>query len=154
MKENKMKTKNKNKNKNKNENENLNILILSSLFFITNIVSALYKKYYVYSFAFVFLTITSLLYHSNKNIYTNIFDKCGILFVVFYGGYMLYSKLKNVNKFIYIAILITFWLTIFFYFYGYVTKQYCFHSNISIGDKYHALIHLISSIGHHLIILL
>lgn len=52
-----------------------NILLLSSCVFITNVVSAFYKQYYVYSFLFFLLTITSLMVHSNNTIFINMADK-------------------------------------------------------------------------------
>ena len=47
-----------------------NILIFTSLIFITNVILALYKKKYIYSFLFLFLTISSVIVHcdySNNN---------------------------------------------------------------------------------------
>jgi hypothetical protein len=61
--------------------------LISSFIFTTNIITAyLYKEYYIYSILFSALTATSLLYHSNNNIYTNIIDKCAICAVVLWGG--------------------------------------------------------------------
>lgn len=66
--------------------------LISSLIFTTNIITAyLYRQYYIYSYLFAALTSTSLLFHSNPNIYTNIIDKCAIVSVVTYGGVMLYN---------------------------------------------------------------
>jgi aminopeptidase-like protein len=70
----------------------LSILIFSSLLFITNVLSAFYKKYYIYCFLFLGLTITSIMYHYNKNSYSSVIDKVFVLAVVLYGGYMLYVK--------------------------------------------------------------
>lgn len=54
--------------------------LISSLIFTTNIITAyLYRQYYIYSYLFAVLTSTSLLFHSNPNIYTNIIDKCAIV---------------------------------------------------------------------------
>jgi len=129
-----------------------NILVLSSLVFITNIISAFLCKKYTYSFLFVILTITSLVYHSNNNIYTNIIDKIGILLIVVYGAITLYNK-THTNKFIFIiTVIILFLLTNFLYIYGYFTKQLCFNNEICIGNNYHSLLHYLSSFGHHLII--
>ncbi len=130
-----------------------NILILSSLLFITNVVSALYKKYYVYSFLFGCLTLTSVWFHTTNSIYASIVDKCFVYAIVFYGGYMLYNKTTDnyVNVFL---IVLSFLGCLFFFVYGYYVQDYCYHPDKYVGDTFHCMIHLISSFGHHLIIFL
>ena len=131
-----------------------NILVLSSLIFITNIITSFIYKNYIYSCLFVFLTITSVIYHSNKNNYTNILDKIGIFLIVSYGTYTLHGKFDINNIIAASIIFILFLLTMFIYIYGYFTNQYCFHNKISIGNKYHSVLHCISSLAHHLIIIM
>jgi hypothetical protein len=170
LKKNKLKKKRRKHNKRDKHNKhnkhdksnNPNILFYSSLVFITNIITSFYKEYYTYGLLFILLTITSLIFHSCSTLFTNIIDKVSILCIVLYGTYMLYTKItveKTVENNILaisvvIPIVISFILCIFLFTYGYYTNQYCFHSKKCIGDKYHALLHLISSIGHHLIIFL
>ena len=48
-------------------------------------------------------------------------------------------------------IMATFIVVLILYGYGYWTKDLCFHP--VDGDKYHALLHVVSSIGHHLVVL-
>lgn len=131
-----------------------NLLIYSSLIFITNAITACYKKYYIYSLFFVCLIITSFIFHSNNNIYTNILDKFAILAIVIYASYILYNKIYTDKHILVILILITFILSIFLFYYGYCTNSYCYDPDKCIGDKYHCLLHFISSIGHHFIIFL
>jgi hypothetical protein len=132
----------------------MNILVLSSLIFITNIVTAFVYKNYVYLSLFFFLTITSVIYHTNSNSYTNILDKIGIFLIVSYGTYNVHNKF-NMNNFMPVTIIfLLFVLTMFLYIYGYFTKQFCFHSQICIGNNYHSLLHCISSLAHHLILIL
>jgi len=158
-KQEKVKRKNK-KKKDKNEIHN-KLLMYSSLIFITNSLTALYKGYYLYSFLFASLVVTSVMFHSTgKKIYF-ILDKIPIVFIVCYGGYMLYQKLENklqnnleIKLYEVLFIVSTFLVTIFLYTYGYYTNQYCYHTNKDIGDNYHAFLHFICSIGHHCIILL
>jgi len=127
------------------------ILLYSSCIFITNIISAYYKQDYIYATAFVALTTTSLIYHYNSNIYNNIIDKTAILSIVFYGLYRLRSKTAGgVNNIVLGFVFFTFFLTIYLYGYGYLTNNYCFHP--TTGNYYHACLHIISSIGHHIII--
>jgi hypothetical protein len=82
------------------QNKNMqkcSILFYSSLFFITNAITAFLKEYYLYSFLFCILTTTSLIVHSNDNIYTNLIDKTAVVSIVLHGGYTLYNKI-NINK--------------------------------------------------------
>jgi len=102
------------------------------------------------------LVITSLVVHYNNNIYTNIIDKISILFIVFYGGWLFYKKcllpidIKRVG--LMITIVSSFLITIYLYLFGYINRQYCFCSDINLANQYHSLLHMISSIGHNLII--
>lgn len=91
------------------------------------------------------------MFHSNKNIYTNAIDKCSILAVVFYGAYMLYNKRSKERMWLLVLSILSFFATLFLFFYGYTTNQYCYHPDNTIGDKYHGLLHIISSFGHHCI---
>jgi hypothetical protein len=133
--------------------ENNNVLFFTSFIFIINTLAALYKKYYFYSFLFFCLTITSLQYHSTHTMYANIIDKIVIAGIVLYGGYMLYKKSdKSIS--INIFIIITFLACVFLYIYGCFTNNYCFHPDAIVANNYHALMHIVGSIGHNLIILL
>jgi hypothetical protein len=139
----------------KEENvENINILLVSSLFFITNVATAYFNEYYLYSGLFALLTITSLTYHSNKNNYTYIIDKTAIILIVAYGAYMLYNKFNSDIFLNFIMILSTLLACVYLYYYGYITSQYCFCDDDCISQKYHFILHVIVSIGHHLIIFL
>jgi hypothetical protein len=130
------------------------ILLLSSLFFITNVITAFFNEYYLYSFLFCILTITSLIVHYNDNIYTNIIDKMAVLSIILYGSCVLYNKI-NIKKWINcLTIIITFIICIYLYVYGFFIKDYCFCNKTHIAKKYHFIMHIISSIGHHFIIYL
>ena len=130
------------------------ILLLSSLVFVTNIITAYISEQYVYSFLFCILTITSLLFHYKNNYYTNIIDKIEILSIVSYGGYMLYHKMNTENLLNCFIVILAFLLCIYLFFYGFIVKEYCFCDNKYIGEQYHFIMHIISSIGHHFIIYL
>ena len=131
-----------------------NILMLSSLFFITNSVTAFINEYYLYSFLFFNLTATSLIVHYNDNVYTNFIDKVAVLSIVLYGGYVLYNKIHT-NKWMNLfAIIISFLFCIYLYIYGFIVKEYCFCDEKLVSQMYHFIMHAISSIGHHFIIYL
>lgn len=131
-----------------------NPLILSSLFFLTNALVAFLKKYYLYALFFLVLTMTSLIFHNYDTVYTNFVDKIAILSVVIYGGYLLFQKMCAKHAFTCFLIILTFLLAIYLYIYGYMNKMYCFSEDSCEGSAYHSILHLISSLGHHLIIIL
>ena len=131
-----------------------NILVVSSLFFTTNVLSAFYKEYYLYSFLFFILTITSLTVHHTNNIYTNIIDKIAVLSIILYGGCLLCSKLNTSNWINLFVIILTFLLCLHLYVYGFIVKQYCFCNEKDVAQRYHFSMHIISSVGHHFIIYL
>jgi len=126
----------------------LNILMFSSLIFITNCVTCFIYKKIIHCILFLVLTFSSILVHYNDNIITNIFDKIVIGFV-FINGLVIFFNKSNKNIFI----VLTFLFVVFVYIYGYVSNKYVFDKDEQISKKYHFLMHLIGSIGHHLIVL-
>jgi hypothetical protein len=138
-----------------------NCCIYSSFIFLCNSLIAFLYEYYTYSILFLLLFTTSVIYHSNYNIYTNIIDKIGISLVVTYGGYLLYYKLferdVEITKMQYIYtvfIIAAFLTTIYLFIYGYICTRFCFCTDITLSYMYHSLLHIIASFGHLLIILL
>jgi len=129
-------------------------LICSSIVFITNIITAYYKQDFIYSSLFFMLTITSVFFHSKPNIYYNIIDKISIFSVFLYGSYQLSRKISSEKTLPILLIVASFLATIYLFFYGFWFQNYCFHEDKQIANQYHALLHLIGSIGHHLIIFL
>ena len=126
-------------------------LLASSMCFITNAISAYMYEYYLYSFLFGTLTFTSLFYHTSNTFYTNLMDKMAIASIVMYGAYVLY--LKQLNALRLSVVVAAFMACILFFYYGYCTNQYCYHPDKSTGNMYHSLLHVVSSIGHHCIVL-
>ena len=137
--------------------EQCSVCVYSSLIFLTNIFLALYYDHYFYAFLFLCLTITSIVHHSYNTVYTGIIDKISVYAVIFYGGYIFYTKyIKDTKDIINIIkpliIVSTFLSVVFLYGYGYLTDNYSFHPSHSVSQMYHSLLHIISSIGHHFII--
>ena len=130
----------------------MNVCIYSSLIFIVNAVVNYLCGYFVYSICFAFLCTTSVLYHSNKTYWTNLVDKLAIVSVVLYGGYLFFTKVKDVV--ISSFIVATFLSTILLYYYGYEYKQFCFSFDKYEADMFHAFIHMVVSVGHLMIVLL
>jgi len=132
-----------------------NILFYTSFFFATNVFSTLYKGYYLYSFLFLSLLITSLIYHSpSDNVIYGLLDKFFVLAIVVYGAHMLYNKYSNDNVYLTAIVVILFLYVLYVFIYGKIVSQCCFHKDKYIADLYHGSIHLTSSMGHHFITLL
>ena len=135
-----------------------NSCFYSSIIFITNSFIALYYNYLVYSLLFFILVITSLIVNSNMNIYALVIDKIAIFAIAFYGGYLFFEKCKHITSrsqiILAIITLYTFLATIYLYYYGYMNNTYCYHEDRCIGNLYHSLLHVISSIGHNIIVIL
>jgi hypothetical protein len=138
------------------DNTSLPNTFYSSLIFLTNVAHNLFYENYLYAAAFMLLTITSLIHHANTTKLTYVFDKLACIIVVLYGGYFFYNKCLNIKKpiqYVYATIIIiTFLLTLFLYYYGFQCKHYCFSLDDNVAQFYHVLMHMVSSLGHHLII--
>lgn len=130
----------------------LSCCFYSSFVFLMNSGLAGIHKYYLYSGLFFALFATSLIVHSNTNNYTLLIDKIAIFAIVFYGGKMLIEKYRTNNPYITMTIISTFLLTIYLYYYGYLHNKYCYHPDEPIANLYHSFLHLVSFIGHVLII--
>ena len=125
----------------------MNSCFYSSFIYLTNSIVAFLYDYYVYSFLFFMLFSTSVLLHSNNNIYTLLLDKVSIFAIVCYSGYTFYNNLTpftcDVNdKIMPLLIISTFLLTIYLYYY----------EDKDMANQWHSLLHIISSAGHHLIL--
>lgn len=140
-----------------------NYCILSSFIFLTNVLAGLYFKQYLYAFLFLLLTLTSIIHHSSKTKLTSLLDKIALYSIIFYGGYKFYKHYANTTKTSqfdiktitkYILIVTTFLSVVYLYSYGYLTSNYVFHSEYKTSQLYHCLMHIISSLGHHIIIAL
>ena len=116
------------------------ITFYSAFLFLTNVLSCIYFQEYVYALLFFILFGTSILVHGFIcNIYTNALDKLAILMVVLYGGYKMYKKCDPTT-----ISLLTLFINICFIATIYIYKHYTINL--------HILLHLFSSIGHHLIL--
>lgn len=144
---------------NANEANGINYPYYTSYLFLINFVFLLYYKYYFYASLFGFLFLSSLLFHlNNTNIYIDILDKIAILLIIFYGGSIVYKKIKKCNcedkYFTCFIIIFSFLFVIFLFNYGFMSNLYCYDDDTNIANLYHSYLHLLSSIGHICIILL
>lgn len=151
---------------------------LSSFIFIINIILGIYCNYYLYSFLFFILLITSLIHHSNYTDFTYILNKTLCFYIVLYGTLLFYQKgrehfqsikinnnthtynnivinfLFNFKTILFVSIIILFLTVIYLYYYGYYYKKYVFDSDITTSFKSHSFIHYISAFAHSLIMLI
>jgi len=82
------------------------------------------------------------------NIYTEMIDKVAVLLVIFYGFHLVYKKFSKDNIYIIVPIVITFLSTIYIHYYAKVKVD------LITSRKYHFILHVLSSVGHNLIIYL
>jgi len=146
---------------------------LSPFIFIINVVIGIYCNYYLYSFLFFTLFITSVIYHSNYTDFTYILDKTLCFYIVLYGTLLFYQKGKehftlnnnnnnnlttkilfNCKIILFLIVVISFLTVIYLYYYGYYNKKYVFNKDLTIGCWWHSFIHYISAFAHSLIMLI
>ena len=151
------------------------VTVYSSLLFITNFLHAFYNEYNVYALLFLGLTISSVLHHLsfnnvkdkikdeiniNPNKTIGIIDKILCYLIIFYGGYMLATKMQTLLEEEYVTkekigliliILGTFFATIFLFC---SENKYSFSTVPDEAYLWHSFLHFIASIGHHCIIFL
>jgi hypothetical protein len=132
------------------------LTFISSFIFLTNAIHFYICNDFYYALLFFLLFITSFTYRIYQNNYLLILDKFAIFSIILYGCMIFYNKCKDDNSICIKKSLIitTFILTIYIYCYGYIHKKYCFSKNKNKGEVYYSLLHCISSIGHHLIMML
>ena len=130
------------------------ITILTSFIFITNTSLAYSKKKYIYAALFLALTITSLIYRYNVNTYTLFIDKTIIFLIFIYGSYMLFNNINRISTMYFLCIMTTVVATFILYYYGYLNNCFCFDADSYISENYMALMHIVGSIGHNMIILI
>jgi hypothetical protein len=125
----------------------INPCIYSSFLFLTNVCTTAYFGHFIYSLGFYILFLTSILFHSSYSRIMILLDRIPIIFVMLYGGYLFLQSKKD--PLISSAIVLTFLATVYLYFYKIPLTE-----NKPLQYKLHSLLHAISSIGHHLIVLL
>ena len=130
----------------------MNILQYSSLVFVTNVFVGIYYKLYLYSFLFLLLTVTSVSVHTEDILWINIVDKMVIFLIFLYGTYMLSQKVYNFESLI--IIISTFLFCIVVYIYGFLNQCFCFDECENVAKYSHALMHIIGSSGHLLLMCL
>ena len=132
--------------------------------FATNVVANIVFGEYIYAMCFAGLLTTSLLFYHYSAMYSGttpeeiqnriwwlyVIDKIAILLVIFVGGSLVVSKAKW--SLLSVAVISTFLVVLYIYYYGYLTNQYCYNPDTQVAYKWQSILHYISSIGHHLIL--
>jgi len=114
----------------------------SPIIFLLNIIGS---KDIKYSFLFIGLFGSSLLYHRNRSsIFLFWLDQFFILVTTLYGSSILLYKKIDIN--VRLILLLLFMINFTFYFYGYMYN--CFCHDYELGYFFHMILHYISSLGH------
>jgi len=148
----------------------MTVLVFTSCLFLTNVLHNAYRKDYFYSWILLLLWTTSVFMHSHcfidddggENMVSyeedellylqiTVLDKFAILLVVAYGTRLFIRGFGRFSFFHFIPIL-TFLSVVYLYIGGYFMNMYCFDKEQDMADKYHGLLHTLSSVGHHCII--
>lgn len=123
----------------------------TSFAFLTNAFIVFCSGYTLYGLLFIILFITSILFRLYPMNAVFMIDKIAVNAVVLYGGYILYHRsLSSIGTTLIVS---TFLLTVYLFYYGYLTQTYCYDKEYQTAKKYTSLLHLLSSLGHHLIVL-
>lgn len=124
------------------------ILPYSSLFFLLPSTYAYMWDHRVASSILLFLTSTSIVFHSYTNPFTFWIDQVAIFTAVissfiygYHGGFWIFCIPTAGNL----------WNT-YVYWYGYKTKTMGFHPNYFIGELWHSTIHLVSALSYFAIL--
>jgi|UniRef100_A0A6C0ISL2 hypothetical protein len=139
------------------DDKKISINVYSSMLFLINVIIGYKYKYNLYATLFTILWITSVIYHNNSNIYTYYIDQIAIFTVVCYGSYIFSKNSKwdtVMDKSMVVFNISTFLGTIILYHYGKITNTMCADPCKRKGQLYHCLIHLLTSAGHLMIMLL
>jgi hypothetical protein len=123
------------------------VLHLTSLVFTTNAAHAFAKGLGAYGIAFASLVITSVLYHMGDTKEPILFwyDQMMVWLVISIGFlyFVCAPRMVALCAFLVVAVL---------YAGGYCTETLCFSPSKETQTTYHALLHIVSSLGHHVII--
>lgn len=134
-------------------NEFVDPTLFTPVVFLTNSLTAIYMDNYLYSILFLNLYCTSILCRLRVSEWTYFVDIIAIYLIVLYGSYSYILNWNTYNPASHGIIMSSFLFTVFFHHYGYISKEYCFNKDIYIAKQYSSLVHIISSVGHHMIIL-
>ena len=66
-----------------------------------------------------------------------ILDKLSIVNIVILGGYYVFSNMQLFSELHICSITLTFVIVTWIYYYGYMTNQYCYHSDKAVADIFH-----------------
>jgi hypothetical protein len=127
--------------------------LFSAVFLLTNSVTALYKDDWIYMVLFILLFCTSISVRLVESDAIVAIDNICIFLIILYGGWLFLIKRPYIAWLLQLLIVTTFLATIYLYIYGYYTSSYSYDSDEETSQLYHSLLHTISSVGHHIIVL-
>jgi len=152
--------------------------VVSSLIFTTNSLAAYLYNQYIVSLLWLGLTITSILYHTERihsyygtYIFTDtliehnktnthmqivyVFDTIMTWMVIGTVLALHYTKMMKIRWstyviFINIGMFLLLGYVSFVYLYGREIKDYCFHPYSEVAEQFHMTLHIAASLSHHL----
>lgn len=114
---------------------------ISSGVFLSNIVHLFQTNDEVYMYSFLLLFISSILYHETYNTTFKKFDELCVYNIIYQGGYRTF--IVNEYNILTIYSILCFLLVLYTYYYKLDT----------INDiRNHSILHIVTSVGHHIII--
>ena len=135
---------------NNSQPRSVGINVCSSLFMFSNVVHLYFKRDFVYFMSFLLLLCSSLIFHSTHNEWISILDKIFVYNVIFQGGVRVFRNYKKSVLWTFLSVF-TFLGVCFLYMGGYFYNDFCFNEDTDLANKYHALVHLLGSLGHNTI---
>ena len=116
----------------------------SSFIFATNVIHLINAQDLVYLYSWVLLFFSSVIYHQTHNKYLQVIDKFLVYNIILQGGIRLVSQSVDVYSILCFGCFV---VVILLY---HIENNYCLNRNYQ--EYYHSFLHLLSSIGHHIII--
>lgn len=116
----------------------------SSLIFATNVIHLIGTHDQIYLYSWILLFISSVTYHQTYNRYLQLIDKIFAYNIIFQGGIRFISQEFDTSNLLCLLCFIT--VSVLYY----IENNYV--SNVTIKEYCHGILHLLSSIGHHIII--
>jgi len=138
--------------------QDIKLLELSSLLFFTNFLHNTWHKEYPYAWLMLLLTVSSVFIHSGIFISESVefqnqlifLDRFIIVSIIIYGG-SLFWKTMQLREVSFIPIT-TFLTIVYICLVGFFKNKYSFDLNNDMANISHIAIHILASLGHHVVI--
>lgn len=139
--------------------KHINCCFFSSFIFITNVLTGIYYEQSLYTLFHFFLLSTCISYHAKYTRITYFLDQMGCVSASFHGFYLAVSAFL-VSLSSWYGVLLSFLYyqcalyVVVSYYWGKRVRKFSHHPDPRIGNYYHSLLHVVSSVGNHCALLL